>query len=249
MRFAVLFSAAMLTFPLQLALTGWTAGWLLARYGSTPAWAMWFFIGLETSAATYLINRVYTTIDVIQKFAKFYFERREIDDAVVLKIYGIKIIQLKGARPESDSAELPESSPRTYAYAEFSVKVSNKASEKSSLRFIRAPVLETAKYQVLIILLMRWIGFEMEAQIAVSAFFFVWSHFKNVSPRSGFGSISGGLYYGFTCAHWIRASLWTSFWVTAAAHALHNTLAYSVHRWLIPFIGKLFGKGRTDDRP
>ena len=246
MRYAVLFSAAMLTFPLQLALTGWTADWLLARYGSTPAWAMWFFIGLETSAATYLINRVYTTIDVIQKFAKFYFERREIDDAVVLKIYGIKIVQLKGARPESDSAELPESSPRTYTYAEFSVvNVSSKASEKSFLRFIRAPVLETVIDQVLIILLMRWIGFEMEAQIAVSAFLFVWCHFKNASPRSGFCSISGGLYYGFTCAHWIRTSLWTSFWVTAAAHALHNILGNFAYSWLISFIRKLFAK-RTD---
>ena len=85
MRFAVLFSAAMLTFPLQLALTGWAADWLTGRYGSTPAWLMWFFVGIETYAATCVIHRIYIIIDVIQEFAAYYLEERKPNDAVNTK--------------------------------------------------------------------------------------------------------------------------------------------------------------------
>ena len=240
MRLAVLFSAAMLTFPLQLALTGWTAGWLLARYGLTPAWAMWFFIGLESCASSYVVFLIYLGVLIVGKFVKYYLEERTTHDAVQLKINGVKIFQLKGARSQSDGdAEKPSE-------CDLDIQIVYKAADKEWKKILftvyAAPILETAKYQMLIIITLRLIGFDIAAQIAVSAFVFAYVHFKNNSVQSGFTSIPAGLYLGFTYAHWAQTSPWEAFWVTAAAHALHNLLAM-----LISFIrSKMFAK-RTDE--
>ena len=255
MRFAVLFSAAMLTFPLQLALTGWAADWLTARYGSAPTWTMWFFIGLESFAWSYVIAHIWGNTSIITRFVKFYLEHRKKYGIVILKINGVKIIQLKGARSQSDGdSDKLHSCVLNFQLIFFSTQERDRWEVLGSV--FAAPLLETALCQVLIIALLRLIGIDMAGQIAVSAFVFAYLHFKNTDVHSGntdvhsgFSSISSGIYYGFTCAHWMQTSLWGAFWVTAAAHALHNFLCDLAYKWLISLIRKLFPKKKDNEQP
>ena len=222
-------AACALAYVLLLKPIGWAADWLLGRYGSTPAWSMWFFIGLETFAATFMIRLAGFAAAVIP-IAPAYMKMRKRHSPIVFMINGFKALQLKGAGSKPDGK----------LTIGIEIDFKNEESRLSSL--VRAPLLETAIDQVLVILLLRQLGFEMGAQIAASAALFVLFHFITVSVPSGFMSMSGGLYYGFTCAHWMRTSLWKAFWVTAAAHALHNAL-YELERILLPKLaGKLFGK-------
>lgn len=238
-------AAGALAYVLLLKPIGWAADWLLARYGSTPAWSMWFFIGLEAYAAGFLIQPASISVHMIIKFVKFYLDKRESSDAVRLTIYGIKIIQLKGARSKSSDGELPDDSPQTYEIAALRLEISFEKETDFLESLVYAPILETVLNQVLVILLLRHFGVVMDAQITVSAIGFVLAHIP-LSVMRGFNSIPAGFYYGFTCAHWMRTSLWKAFWVTAAAHALDNFLCGLERLWLRKLMGKLFGK-RTDE--
>lgn len=241
-------AACALAYVLLLKPIGWAADWLLGRYGSTPAWSMWFFIGLESYAAGFLIQRASISVHTTIKFVKFYLDMRENNDAVRLTIYGIKIIQLKGARSESRKAELPDDSSQTYKIAALRLEFSFEKETDLLESLVYAPIFETVLNQVLVILLLRHFGFEMDAQITVSAIGFALAHIP-LSVRRGFNSIPAGFYYGFTCAHWMRTSLWKAFWVTAAVHALDNFLCELQSLWLPKLTGKLFPKKKEDGQP
>ncbi len=213
--FAACLAAAALAYVLSLTPIGWAADWLQGRYESTPAWLMWFFIGLETYAATFMIRLLGISAGMI----------------------AAKALQLISSGSKSDGK------------LTIDIEVDFKSEESRLASLVRAPLLETAIDQVLVILLLRQLGFGMEAQIAASAVLFVFFHFMTVSIPSGFMSMSGGLYYGFTCAHWMRTSLWKAFWVTAAAHALHNAMCQLESIWLPKLAGKLFPKKKDDELP
>ena len=40
--------------------------------------------------------------------------------------------------------------------------------------------------------------------------------------------IIGGFYFSFAYAHWRKQSRWQAFWVTAGAHAIHNSIAFAM---------------------
>ncbi len=94
---------------------------------------------------------------------------------------------------------------------------------------IRAPIIETLLFQVILIEVGRRLGAGFRLQIAISTVPFAAAHFLPWGPVSGFSAgLVGGFYLAFTCASWRPRSAWTAFWTTAVSHAFHNALVFLV---------------------
>ena len=88
-----------------------------------------------------------------------------------------------------------------------------------------APVVETMLAQALPIFVVRKFGGSFRVQIIISTVLFAACHFHEGVVAGISAGVIGGFYFGFTYAHWREKSRWTSFWVTATSHAIHNGIA------------------------
>jgi len=87
-----------------------------------------------------------------------------------------------------------------------------------------APWLETALFQMLPITICRCLKATRGAQITVSLICFAAPHFVVAGLTGITAGLIGGFYFAFTYTAWRRCSATRAFWMTAAHHALYNTI-------------------------
>lgn len=85
-----------------------------------------------------------------------------------------------------------------------------------------APPAETVFLQALPIFVARKFKASFRLQIIVSTVLFAAFHFVEGIVTGIAAGLVGGFYFAFTYAHWREKSRWTSFWVTAISHSIHN---------------------------
>ncbi len=85
-----------------------------------------------------------------------------------------------------------------------------------------APPVETLLLQALPIFIARKFNASFRLQIIVSTAVFAACHFLEGIVTGIAAGLIGGFYFAFTYAHWREKSRWTSFWVTAVSHSIHN---------------------------
>jgi hypothetical protein len=88
-----------------------------------------------------------------------------------------------------------------------------------------APPVETLLLQALPIFVARKLKASLRAQVIVSTVIFAAAHLTEGFITVISAGAVGGFYFAFTYAHWRQESRWTSFWVTALSHAIHNAIA------------------------
>lgn len=89
-----------------------------------------------------------------------------------------------------------------------------------------APPIETLVFQAFPIFVVRMLKGTIRLQILVSTLLFSAAHFpEGIGTGLSAGAI-GGLYLAFAYAHWRKQSRWRSFWITTAAHCIHNGIAF-----------------------
>jgi hypothetical protein len=88
-----------------------------------------------------------------------------------------------------------------------------------------APIVETILTQAFPIFVVRKFGGSFKLQILISTVLFAAAHLTEGVATAVCAGVIGGFYFAFTYAHWREKSRWTSFWVTAISHAIHNGIA------------------------
>jgi hypothetical protein len=94
------------------------------------------------------------------------------------------------------------------------------------LLLIIAPPIETLLFQALPIFFVRLLKGSIRTQVLISTILFAAGHFPEGLVTSISAGIIGGLYFGFTYAHWRLKSIWQSFWITTVCHGIHNGIAF-----------------------
>jgi len=92
---------------------------------------------------------------------------------------------------------------------------------------ILAPVFETLIMQALPIYIARKLHASFRTQVIAATTVFTLCHLAEGIAAIIAAGIIGGFYFSFAYAHWRKQSRWQAFWVTGAAHAIHNSIAFA----------------------
>ncbi|MHC4616612.1 MAG: CPBP family glutamic-type intramembrane protease [Planctomycetota bacterium] len=93
------------------------------------------------------------------------------------------------------------------------------------LAVLIAPPVETLLLQALPVFVARKLKASFRVQVIVSTLTFTACHITEGFITTISAGVVGGFYFAFTYAHWRQKSRWTSFWVTALSHTIHNGIA------------------------
>jgi hypothetical protein len=93
---------------------------------------------------------------------------------------------------------------------------------------ILAPIFETLIMQALPIYIARKLHASFRAQVITGTTVFALCHLAEGIAAIIAAGIIGGFYFSFAYAHWREQSRWQAFWVTAGAHAIHNSIAFAM---------------------
>lgn len=93
---------------------------------------------------------------------------------------------------------------------------------------ILAPVFETLIMQALPIYIARKLRASFRTQVISATTVFALCHLAEGIAAIIAAGIIGGFYFSFAYAHWRKQSRWQAFWVTAGAHAIHNSIAFAM---------------------
>ncbi|MHC4121893.1 MAG: CPBP family intramembrane glutamic endopeptidase [Planctomycetota bacterium] len=85
-----------------------------------------------------------------------------------------------------------------------------------------APPVETLLLQALPVFVARKLKASFRVQVIVSTVIFTVCHIPQGFITTISAGLVGGFYFAFTYVHWRQKSRWTSFWITALSHTIHN---------------------------